>query len=74
MSDPRAGAAASPLERELALLEEVRRDLDGVEAALARVDSGSYGFCEACGQPLPKEQLVESPLARLCTAHDNAGP
>lgn len=49
---------------ELAALEA---DLDAVDAALARLDDGTYGTCEECGAPL--EGLDEDPLARRCPEH-----
>jgi DnaK suppressor protein len=37
-----------------------------VVAALERLDDGSYGKCEGCGQPIPEERLEALPTARLC--------
>ncbi len=44
--------------------EEVARDLDGVELALARLDAGSYWTSEASGAPLPDVLLAADPTAR----------
>jgi hypothetical protein len=40
--------------------------LDQVEQALARLDDGSYGRCEQCGEPIADERLVELAIARTC--------
>jgi len=40
--------------------------LDEVEQALARLDDGSYGRCEQCGEPIADERLVELAIARTC--------
>lgn len=40
-----------------------------IDAALERVDDGTYGRCEVCGQPLPDERLEVVPAARYCTVH-----
>jgi RNA polymerase-binding transcription factor DksA len=44
---------------------ETVRDL---EAALARLDAGTYGTCERCGTAIPFERLEAMPHARLCVA------
>ena len=42
--------------------------LDEVEAALTRLDDGTYGMCESCGAPIEDAQLADSPTARSCSA------
>lgn len=37
-----------------------------IDAALGRVDAGTYGVCEACGQPIPQARLEALPEATLC--------
>jgi RNA polymerase-binding transcription factor DksA len=44
------------------LLETLRE----VEHALAKFDSGEYGLCETCGQPIPEARLEAKPAARHC--------
>ena len=39
-----------------------------VDAALARLDAGTYGVCEACGQPVADGRLEARPTARTCVA------
>ena len=50
-----------------AALAVVRRRLIDIEAALARIDSKTYGVCDGCNRRLPFEQLEMNPLARCCT-------
>lgn len=50
-------------------LVSVRRQLDDVEAALERLDQGTYGTCEECGSRLADEQLEREPAARHCPVH-----
>jgi sigma-B regulation protein RsbU (phosphoserine phosphatase) len=45
------------------------RLLQEVEAALKRVDDGSYGICEVCHDPIEEEHLRADPLVRICLAH-----
>ena len=48
------------------LLENDRATLDQIEAAIQRIDNGSYGRCEACGEPIPKTRLDAIPYAADC--------
>lgn len=40
-----------------------------VEAALARLEHGSYGICETCHDSIEKERLIADPLVRFCLDH-----
>jgi DnaK suppressor protein len=51
-----------------ALVQQVRHHLAEVDAALARVDAGTYGVCERCGRPISPERLEAKPTARTCVA------
>lgn len=50
-------------------LDLVEADLDGVDAALRRLDEGSYGNCEVCEARLGDQQLAADPVARRCPEH-----
>jgi RNA polymerase-binding transcription factor DksA len=50
----------------MALLEETRTQVEALDTALVRVDSGSYGVCESCGQDIAPERLAARPSATLC--------
>src|SRR5205085_107406 len=55
-------------ERDLALSAQNRAAVDEIDRALAKIDNGSYGLCEQCGQPIPKPRLKALPYASLCVA------
>lgn len=61
-----AGAKTFQREYELALTQNARDLLDLAERALARIDDGTYGVCESCGQPIGKARLEAFPRATLC--------
>lgn len=46
--------------------------LDDIEAAIARIDDGSYGLCATCGKPIPRKRLEVLPFARRCLACEGA--
>ena len=53
-------------ERDLSILEQVEAELADVEHALERLENGSYGTCEACGEPIDDARLEAQPAARFC--------
>ena len=63
-----AGTKAFEREHELALTQNARDLLDQGERALGRIDAGTYGVCESCGQPVGKARLLAFPQATLCVA------
>ena len=40
-----------------------------VDAALGRIDHGSFGLCETCHDPIEEDRLESNPLARFCLDH-----
>jgi DnaK suppressor protein len=53
-------------EKDLSILEQVEAELADVEHALRRLDEGTYGTCEACGNPIGEERLEAMPATRFC--------
>ncbi len=45
--------------------------LTDVEAALAKIEAGTYGLCEVSGEPIEKDRLEANPAARTNKAHMN---
>lgn len=63
-----AGAKTFQREHELALTQNARELLAQTERALARIEDGSYGVCDSCGQPIGKARLQAFPRAVLCVS------
>jgi DnaK suppressor protein len=61
-----AGAKAFEREHELSLTYKSRELLAQAERALARIEDGSYGSCDSCGEPIGKARLQAFPRATLC--------
>ncbi|WP_329036481.1 TraR/DksA C4-type zinc finger protein [Streptomyces sp. NBC_00178] len=53
-------------EHELSLAAHAQETLDQTERALARLDAGTYGLCEVCGNPIGKARMQAFPRATLC--------
>ncbi len=53
--------------------DAVRRLLRQVDAALSRMDQGTFGLCAACGEPVEPERLLADPLLEYCLDHLTPG-
>lgn len=58
--------------KDLSLQEDIAGRLEDVARALDKLDSGTYGTCEACGETIPDERLEAVPGARYCVEHQAA--
>ena len=63
-----ADLASDSYDKDLAnsLSETERARLNAVEAALKRVELGTYGLCDACNKPIPLPRLKVLPFAKFC--------
>jgi RNA polymerase-binding protein DksA len=62
-------AAASHVfeqQRDLALRDHNRQHLAAIDAALERLDAGTYGQCTSCRKPIAPERLEALPWTALC--------
>jgi DnaK suppressor protein len=53
-------------ERDLALSATARQTVEEIEAALARMEQRTYGYCATCGERIPVARLEAIPWAELC--------
>ncbi len=51
------------------LMSEGRQSLIYVENALSRIENGTYGECEVCGEQIEEQRLEALPYATLCMEH-----
>jgi RNA polymerase-binding transcription factor DksA len=56
-------------EKEFSILEQVQAELAAVDRALQRLDEGTYGTCDVCGDTIADERLAVMPAARFCIGH-----
>jgi RNA polymerase-binding protein DksA len=54
------------LEKRLTLENRIRQELAKVEHAQKKIEKGTYGLCDNCGQPISPERLEALPQASLC--------
>ncbi len=61
-----AGAATAERTEVLGLIETLKGQLGSVDKALIKLDNGTYGSCDSCGQPIPTARLEARPTSVLC--------
>ncbi len=63
-----ADSATATLDREVdfTLEENAEQVLHAIDAALERIEAGTYGLCTRCGKPIATERLEALPYATLC--------
>ena len=65
-----ADAAAVTAERTeiLGLVDSLKGQLDDIDTALARIETGSYGTCDRCGEAIGEDRLEFRPASVLCVS------
>jgi RNA polymerase-binding protein DksA len=53
-------------EMDYTLEDNAEQVLKAIDAALGRIEDGTYGMCVSCGRPIPEERLEAMPWADLC--------
>ena len=66
--DPEGSTVSVERNNEMALLASAEASLAEDLEARVRLDSGHYGVCENCGNPIPAERLEIRPEARFCVS------
>ena len=63
-----ADTASETYERtkDYALEENFREIIERIDDALRKIDDGTYGVCDRCGQPIKPDRLKFIPYATLC--------
>ncbi len=66
--DPEGSTLSGEWQRIDALRRATRAERADLEAALARMDAGTYGLCAVCGREIPAARLEIRPGAATCVA------
>jgi RNA polymerase-binding protein DksA len=64
--DPEGATIAFERAQVDALARSAQQRLEEVDAALQRLDDGTYGTCRTCGRPIAPERLEVRPAATTC--------
>jgi RNA polymerase-binding transcription factor DksA len=57
------------LEDNTSIMNQLDKQLNEVNAALEKIDKGTYGICEISGEPIERERLEANPSARTSLKH-----
>ena len=71
--DPEGATIAFERSQLSALAHQARAHLEQVDAALQRLDDGTYGLCVRCGAPIGEARLEARPAATTCITCARAG-
>jgi DnaK suppressor protein len=50
-----------------------KAEIEAIDQAIVRIDSGQYGRCEVCGKAIPESRLEALPAASRCIVCEQAG-
>ena len=64
-----SGQVAAEQGEHRALIDRLTSALRDVDHALAKLDDGSFGTCEVCGDEIAEPRLEAMPSARYCINH-----
>ena len=66
--DPEGETLSAQWSMRTGLLESAREDARAIDEAFRRLEEGSYGICEVCGERIPLGQLEVRPFRAACVA------
>jgi DnaK suppressor protein len=61
-----ADQAVEGMDEQIAIAQNEEHLLEDVEAALERIEQGTYGTCQNCGREISRERLEAIPYTPLC--------
>jgi RNA polymerase-binding transcription factor len=67
------GTANVDREMDLHLSAQASATVEEIDRALAKIQDGTYGLCEHCGDPIPEPRLQALPHASLCVSCKSGG-
>jgi len=59
-------------EKDFSILEQLEAEIGDLDAALRKIDDGTYGTCEICSKEIPPDRLEAIPGTRTCIDHADA--
>jgi RNA polymerase-binding protein DksA len=64
--DPEGATIAFERSQVESLVRQALRHLEEIHVAIKRLDAGTYGTCDLCGDPIGQERLEARPAAAIC--------
>lgn len=66
--DPEGSTIAFERSQSSALIHSAQHHLTEIDRAIERIDAGTFGVCESCGQPIAAGRLEARPWAHTCVS------
>lgn len=63
-----AGAATAERTEVMGVVDALRGQVESIDAALARIEDGTYGLCASCGNEIGADRLEFRPSSILCVS------
>lgn len=63
-----AGAATAERTEVMGLVESLRTQVEGIDAALEQIEEGTYGTCVSCGSEIGADRLEFRPASIYCVS------
>lgn len=63
-----AGAATAERTETLGIVDNLKKQLDDVNAAISKLEAGTYGICDRCGNEIGADRLEFRPMSLLCVS------
>lgn len=60
---------AEQADADSSMLAELENQYRHIQIALRKIEAGTYGICEICGDQIDEERLYANPAARTCRVH-----
>lgn len=61
-----AGAATAERTETMGIVRNLKTHLDDIEAAIARINDGTYGVCSVCGKTIGDDRMAYRPTSGMC--------
>ena len=69
--DEEVAEAVTEFQENSSFVEDLKNQIADINEALVNIETGNYGICITCKQPIEEDRLLANPPALTCKAHMN---
>lgn len=67
--DEELAEAATEFQTNESIAEDLKNQISDINEALVNIETGTYGICVVCNNPIEEDRLVANPPAKTCKLH-----
>ena len=67
--DEEVAESATEFQENESIAEDLKNQISDINEALVNIETGGYGICVNCNQPIEEDRLLANPPAKTCKAH-----